>query len=351
MSFFTTATIGFSLLMTLASCKIKSQTNKQGYVLGDSNDIEIYKESSSKSATKTVSSVALIVTTMNSGKKKFCTGSLIKHEGQIGIITNFHCFANASEDGKVESFFFTEACTTTKIYFEFTKADHDKAVGHACKVGTLVGDHDGDLAFFELEDEESILTKRQALKFSEEENVDGVEAEIFHHPDIPENYVSVGDEGISMPAMAVTRKNCKVNHRYATKEWPLDPTLPFSIKHTCDLIHGSSGSPLLSTASGKILGINWGGIEIEYKKGIDTSNAATSADYVTAFLEGKTAQVRRHAEDVTAMEIKNQSKKEKAGLLTGAKSCATIAIRQHSTALLFLLFPIFVLIRRRRVSI
>ena len=56
--------------------------------------------------------------------------------------------------------------------------------------------------------------------------------------------------------------DCKVIGPFDVSEWDLDRTLPFSLRHTCDLIHGSSGSGLIDAKTGKVLGVNWGGIKI-----------------------------------------------------------------------------------------
>src|SRR5690606_36021161 len=90
-----------------------------------------------------------------------------------------------------------------------------------------------------------------------------------------------------LPAASITDNDCRTLGGFAVDEWNLDRTLPFSIKHTCDLLHGSSGSALVDIETEKILGVNWGGIKIQYGDKSETVNAATAAPYVIAFLTNK----------------------------------------------------------------
>jgi hypothetical protein len=130
---------------------------------------------------------------------------------------------------------------------------------------------------------------------------------------------------------------------FAVSEWDLDRTLPYSLRHTCDLIHGSSGSGLIDAKTGKILGVNWGGIKISLDAGVRTDNVATRAKYAQAFLnnsvedEVKLAAERKSSADAVASKgeggaIKGkgqnaaQAVRDKCGVVGGARAGALMAL-------------------------
>jgi hypothetical protein len=116
---------------------------------------------------------------------------------------------------------------------------------------------------------------------------EGRKAYIVHYPDIPENLEAINPAAARLPVAAVTTQDCKVSGLFDPAEWDLDRTLPYSLRHTCDLIHGSSGSALVDAQTSTLIGVNWGGIKITYSSGTRVDNVATRIDFVKAFLENR----------------------------------------------------------------
>ncbi len=105
------------------SCKRGAAVREQGYIIGSTNDIEMFNAGSSSAEVRdTFKSTVLISTLLITKKRKFCSGSIINAdpggapEG-IRVLTNFHCFAATSEGGKVSKRFLPEACASTQIFF------------------------------------------------------------------------------------------------------------------------------------------------------------------------------------------------------------------------------------------
>lgn len=336
----------------LPACKRSLVKNEQGYIVGGTDDIEAFNPgTSSEQFRESFKSTVLLSTLLITKKRKFCSGSMIntdpdgKPEG-LRILTNFHCFASTSESGKVSENFLPEACASTQVFFNVAGSTYTEAIGRKCKVGSLMGDHEGDIAVFELEGE--IPEGYGPLKLWPAEDIPtNRKAFLIHHPDIAENFVPVGTTGISLPAASITSEDCKTLGEFSTEEWVLDTTLPYSFKHSCDLVHGSSGSALIDVDSNMILGVNWGGIEIKYKNKNQVVNAATRSSYIQAFLNGDVKRLKeeskREASEASAERAKDA--KNQKNYLNKVKACGVIATGSGGYGLLAaLLLPLVIVL-------
>jgi len=242
-------------------------------------------------------SSVLVATWLAEGRVKFCSGSLVKGEpghAPLRVLTNHHCFANVSEDGESSADLLPDSCTRTKVYLGFTAKDSASAKMVGCRPGSLRTNFDGDLAVFTLS-EELPATYRPFTIWDGDVAPVGRKAMIIHYPDVPEKMAIPRGERVKLPTAAVTKANCEVLGTFTKSEWSLERSLPFSLRHTCDLIHGSSGSALIDVETGKILGVNWGGIKIRYANEIRTTNVATQANYVQAFLNDDSVRLTQIA--------------------------------------------------------
>jgi hypothetical protein len=321
-------------------CKAKRllQTSTTAYIIGPS-DIQSLSDSSRENVPQeAMKADVLLATKLASRKTKFCSGSLIDPQtpgGPMRILTNHHCFAVADENGKAQKNLLTEACVATKVYFGFEVSKPDAAFEASCVPGSLRTDYNGDLAVFSISAE--LPAKYQPLKFYSGPN-HGIDrsAIIVHHPDI-EEYSRVPPGGsVRLPTAAITKNDCKVLGLFDTSEWELDRTLPYSLRHTCDLIHGSSGSALVDRETGTIIGVNWGGIKISQGSETRVENVATRGDYALAFVndslesfvKGNPAlrpQVGGVA-DASPKSEENNEKKPKKNIVSGitGHACGTL---------------------------
>jgi hypothetical protein len=273
---------------TWVGCKAKKllQTSTTAYIIGPS-DIQSLSDSTRESVPQeAMKADVLLATRLVSRKTKFCSGSLIEPQtpgGPMRVLTNHHCFAASDENGKALKNILSEACVATKVYFGFEASKPEAAFETACVPGSLRTDYNGDLAVFSLTSEPP--SKYQPLKFFSGANHGiGRSAIIVHHPDV-EEYSRVPPGGsVRLPTAAVTKTDCKVLGLFDSSEWELDRTLPFSLRHTCDLIHGSSGSALVDRETGTLIGVNWGGIKISQGSDTRVENVATRGDYALAFV-------------------------------------------------------------------
>ncbi len=346
--------------LAASGCKQGFQVSTTAYVVGPTVDIiSIDKPTVEKIDPDVLNASVMIATRLESKRVKFCSGTLIGPEtGADGyrVLSNHHCFAVADADGKATQAMIPEACKGTTAYFGFLRGQAGEATPVACKPGSLRTNFDGDLSVFTLASKPP--EKHRPIVINEKE--DGLEnraALIVHYPDVDAEMEVPPDGGPKLPTAAATLNDCKVVGPFAVSEWDLDRTLPFSFRHTCDLIHGSSGSGLIDAKTGKLLGVNWGGIKISYDDGVRTDNVATRARYVLAFLNGtvedemKQIEARRQSADAVA------STKAEGGELKGRtqtvaenvkKRCGVVAehpARSHALALVLALLAPFCVLR------
>jgi hypothetical protein len=166
---------------------------------------------------------------------------------------------------------------------------------------------------------------------------------VVHYPDVETSRKTPGAGIPALPVAAYTNNDCRISGPFTEQEVGLDRTLPFGLRHTCDLIHGSSGSALLDPVTGMIYGVNWGGIQINTGTGIRTDNVATGAPSVLAFLEGAAKEAllnKNNAETggLTAIGKNGSSEVNQKGEDSGSresdqskKGCGVISSYQDTT--------------------
>lgn len=295
-----TALIG--LILPVSACKRPAvEVGTTAYIVGPTNDIRPAggaEEDRGDGITAELKNAAVLIATRLQDKRvKFCSGTLVAPEegGQtLRILTNHHCFAVPGADGKATRTLLVEACSFSTVYFGFLAGMTQTAEAVGCQPGSLRTSFEGDLAVFTLAHNPQAKFQPLALWQGEDGPV-GRQAAIVHYPDVEAQAETPPDGGPKLPTAAITVTDCQVSGVFATSEWELDRTLPFSLRHTCDLIHGSSGSGLIDVQTGTLLGVNWGGIKITYDDGVRVDNVATKASFAQAFLDGREDEIVRES--------------------------------------------------------
>lgn len=269
-----------AMLATFSACKQKLAVQKTAYILGandivtvnDKNDIPAIRKSS-----------VLIATKLTNGSSRFCSGAMIKDmQQELHIVTNHHCFSEEDEKGNAKVELLPQACVETLIHFDFIEGNNRKSQAVKCLPNSLRSDPRIDVAVFKLS--ESPPPDHQVLEFYTGDSA-GRRAIIFHYP-ARVNGSALDSNNISLPLGALTSNDCRVLGPFNSDEVALDPILGASLRHTCDLDHGSSGSALIDLETSKVIGVNWGGVTIDQKdRGINRKdNTATRSDIAQAFL-------------------------------------------------------------------
>ena len=333
-----------------SACRAQREITRPGYIVGPTNDIERLTDTDVKDidvpaavlARATKASI-LTVTELRNGKQKYCSGSLIegRNAGDMPrIITNHHCFAQKIE-GTNRSLpdIVPEACEETTVYFDFSLAE--EPLTRKCESGSLVTNFTADFAVFSLDEE--LPEGYEPFQIWDGEVPPNRSAFIIHHPSAAESKQGRESEemlkgtGVYFPKKAITVNNCKVLGRFREDFWALNPNLPFGLRHTCDLVQGSSGSGLVDVTSGKLLGVNWGGITLTVNKVERKDNVASSAKFLRECVASDNCTVTSPPMPPLKHDF---------------LACAHIA--GHAAAgkalLLLLLIPLFVAARRRLSS-
>jgi hypothetical protein len=275
-------------LTVLQGCQIPKEKQKShtSYIIGDDNIKPLDDQTASATTQMVMNSAVLIVTTMKKTTFKYCSGVLTKGvaDGGIQVLTNHHCFAQIGENGEVSRALDPDACNETNVYFGYTLSNSADAVKIPCLKNSLVTDPEGDIAMFHLETPPPIEATTLELwkdPIPEDERV----AVVIHYPnhEIAEGTTALGLKSV-IPTASITSDNCITKGMFPRASWGLEPRIRFVLRHTCDLIHGSSGSALVDAKTSKILGINWGGIKMQDPENPSTDNVATTSLYVQAFL-------------------------------------------------------------------
>jgi hypothetical protein len=357
----------------VAGCKKRPrliERSPTAYIIGPNNIVPVDDSVTSEVTAEPVKASVLIATRLQNKRVKFCSGSLIAADhaeggdAKLRVLTNHHCFATTDDEGKAKPQIMPEACGGTSVYFGFAPRLDDAAEASQvrCAPGSLRTDFEGDLAVFTLEENPPAAAGYRPVTIWDGEDVPvDRQAFIIHYPDIADQLALPPGGKVKLPTAQATLDDCRVLGGYDVSEWDLDRTLPYALRHTCDLIHGSSGSGLFDRETGKLLGVNWGGLKVSYGGGTRTDNVATRASYVLAFLsfntaaavEQATAQKSSHAAAATQ---RNGSVKDKSvGAAEAArKQACGVAARGASTRgwpVLFMLAAplIFLSLPRRRL--
>ena len=259
------------------------------YVIGPTNDIvSVTGENSSTIPADIFNATGLIVTRLQGDKVKYCSGALAAPEtpgGNPRVVTNHHCFAQTDERGLSSDLLLVEACTGTEIYLGFAPVTGTAPQRGTCMPGSLRTNATMDLAVFTLS--KPLPEGHQPLSIWEgDQSLEGRPAMIVHYPDVEQNLAVPPGQKTKLPMASLTQANCVISGVFGPEEWELDRSLPYGLRHSCDLIHGSSGSPLIDVATKKIVGINWGGIKIKDNGPEKIDNVATRAIFLTQFLSG-----------------------------------------------------------------
>jgi V8-like Glu-specific endopeptidase len=295
----------FAAACAVWGCKITSRPlfKSAGYIIGDTNDIKpLDKTNASSVSQKHLNAAVVLATILDGGKRKFCSGTLIGPENgkqNLRVITNYHCFSSEEETDErvLQDISLTDTrCENTKVFFGFVKDQIEQREMSACAPGSMRFDAEADLAIFE-------ITQNPSSKFSPAEVFSGDEVpagrvvSIVHFPSIDnsssDSLVFEKTVGFKLPVAQLTVDNCTTLGYFPASEWYLDPTLKMGIKHTCDQKKGSSGSSLWDKETDTILGVNWGGISLNYKDPprVEQFNVATEAKYLRAFIANDTNAV------------------------------------------------------------
>lgn len=284
-------TVSLLICSTLISCKKPSlQAGRTAYIVGPTNDIvSMRSEKTDEVDADVLSSAVLIVTQTDGDKVKFCSGTLIDSEisgERLRVLSNHHCFAQIGDNQLASETLMVGACTDTKVYLGFLPDQTANAFVSACEPGSLKTNFNGDLSVFTLSSEVPPNFKPVSLYDGQDQGI-GRRALIVHYPNIEENLETPRGGKVELPTAALTINDCRVLGEFDPIEWSLDRSLPISLRHSCDLIHGSSGSGLIDAETGKLLGVNWGGIKVSYSDRERVDNVATKAKFVEAFLAGR----------------------------------------------------------------
>ena len=264
---------------------------------------------------KILNASVLISTRLGPTDVKFCSGTLIPSDqpgGNLRVLTNHHCFAEVDEEGIATSELLPEACVDTKIYLGFFSGQTRSSTIVDCLPGSLRTSMDGDLSVFRLATQVPDQFQPMTLG-SSNTNLAGRQALIVHYPDIKSAKVESPTGGPKLPVAQVTRDNCKVLGNFPIGHWQFDRSLPYSLRHTCDLTHGSSGSGLIDAATGQLIGVNWGGIKINEDGKTEAINVATGITFVNAFLNFNTAKIEQQAASALAASDLDAKKHQKTG--------------------------------------
>lgn len=332
------------VILLSGACRAQREISQPGYIIGPTNDIVRLSDADANSIEipkdvleKAVRASILTVTNLSSGKQKYCSGSLIagKHAGDLPrIVTNHHCFAKKIKNTDRSSpEIIPEACAETSVYFDFSVSE--EPLVRRCKRGSLITNFAADLAMFSIDEE--LPDDYEPLNVWDGEVPANRSSFIIHHPSAEESGQGQESEqvlkelGAYFPKKAITVDNCRVLGRFEEDFWHLNNNLPFGLRHTCDLVQGSSGSGLIDVESGELLGVNWGGITLTINKVSRKDNVASSATYLSEFIDSS---------NITAPPIPSKKK--------DAVACASItAATGAQPALLLLLAPLLAVLLRR----
>lgn len=312
-------------VLAFVACKPKLDLDpRRGYIIGANN---MEKASSANTAgvpAQNKRSFVLISTTKADQTMKFCSGVIVDSEtagGPLRVMANHHCFADEDSSGKVSQTIFAEACIKTKIYLGYY-ADQLKTVTSAnCKPGSLRTNFPADLSILTLDSK----VDAEPLHFAAPENVFNRKAYVVHFPDVPEDYVASSGGGLNLPVAVITKDDCASQDAFPVTDWGLDPSLPMGVRHTCDIIHGSSGSALVDANTNEILGIDWGGIKIKRDGQDQTYNVATRAEFGTMMMLKQEDKINQFYADARqkAADAKSDDSDKSAGLAGCSAKAAT----------------------------
>ncbi len=329
-----------ALLMTSA-CKNdpNGRKSESSYVIGNDDIQPLDADAAKKIDPAVINASVLIVSVFDEKIVKFCSGVMVQGEtlDRPQILTNHHCFAEENAEGAITKNVHPDACHKTKVYFGHTIAASNKAVSVPCLEDSLVTDPIADIAKFRLaapppESARTLELWTDPIPSEERKAV------VVHYPNRHSQMpLTEFEAAAKLPSASLTITDCVVKGPFPEETWDVESELPFALRHTCDLVHGSSGSALVDLETSKILGINWGGIKLEFERDATIDNVATHSHYVQALLEDRLDQYRTTILDRGAGGLNNvgssanalpaaerYQKKTATGNKTADNKCSTI---------------------------
>ena len=334
----------------LLACKPIKDVETAGYIIGE-NDIEVIKTKESDIKESILQASVVLTTEVDKNNRKFCSGTLVEgDQGTMRILTNHHCFVNDQNEGNSAELM-AGHCKSTVVYFNFYQDRKDQRIIRGCAFGSFRSFKEWDLAVFAL-DRNPPENFAPAPLGTDEDVKPGDEAMIVHFPFVDKadplylekTFLEPTSE-IRIPYAQVTDKNCVIEGYFPKDQWSLDPTLPFSKKHTCDQKKGSSGSALWHKATGKVTGVNWGGIKLSYENRLerDIHNVATRMKVVKAFLNNETIESEVLEQDAPPSGVVETEAKSESML-----SCGIVGLGSESQVALLFLIGLWPLAIRRK---
>ncbi|MCX6118015.1 MAG: trypsin-like peptidase domain-containing protein [Proteobacteria bacterium] len=274
-------------LGNVCSCKRKSMTpSYQGFVIGNDDIVRVENSGIPESYRNSVEATGSIISMDATSKKNhYCTGALIAPaEGQIlqRVIANAHCFAASADPQNALA---PWACNDTRIIFGIKFDDLSKFRIGRCKAGSLRVDSKADIAIFDLA--EPLDAGVIPFVISGENKPVGTLAYVVHHPVIDKNMVTPQGMNFKVPSSVLTQENCALQLKEELSRGG-DDLFAYDLAHSCDIIAGSSGAPIISQATHEIIGLNWGGIEWGGNGSELKENRAISSGYLKAFVDNNT---------------------------------------------------------------
>ncbi|NDE16114.1 hypothetical protein EBZ80_14400 [bacterium] len=300
--------VTFLFCVAIASCKpaIVHKLTTAAYIIGPDNiqrvdrhePASVMNTAPNEELIKSVAATAvLIVSPMTTGETRFCSGNIYKRPSGPVVLTNRHCFAPDKEHSAESNGVDPWACEKTQIYRAFDPVTALPSVRNSCLRGSLTVNPLVDLAWFKLDgpgtepdapDAPDALPKGLELRPKDPQPADRIGALIVHFPDVESQRVRMDlnkfpGAPMTIPRISLTWEDCKTAGYFRVETYSVDPSLPYSIRHTCDMIKGSSGSSLVDATTGESLGVNWGGIKFGDGDG-EVYNIATRATMAASFL-------------------------------------------------------------------
>lgn len=283
----------------IASCKWNSPApNFQGYILG-SDDLTASDDSTieySHVNPEHVRATGVIHSVDSARNSHFCTGFLLPAASpgkNPRIVSNYHCFTNPADTPETLA---NWACKQTKIYLGHRIDESTSLFVGGCQSDSLRGDFKADIAVFELSSTVPEDIKPFTLQKKPQQPI--ADAYVIHHPLIATHMVAPMGELTKMPTSAISRKNCATALPHEERKIRPDSAFTHDVSHTCDIIEGSSGAPIIDASSGEVVAVNWGGID--WGSGEPAiENRAVNASWVEAFLNGTLASFEEQRTEVT----------------------------------------------------
>ena len=352
------------IILKILSCKKNLQFNYSGFIIGDTYDIRpITKEDivSEDIIHKAFYASVLIETKLKNKQRKLCSGVLgvidnVAIYSSPVIITNYHCFLSISSTQKnpILGNIIAEACHNTYVYFGVYKNNIDNIMQLTCDPKTFRFSKEGDIALFQTK--EPIPDQFKPIKITQSQNLLDYTNKpiIIVHYSLanPQSMIETKNFGY-LPYASLTSHNCQTSQLFPKQLWYAYLPIQHSVEHTCDILEGSSGAGLININSKELIGINWGGIEIQVSNNVQAINGATRSDFILALLTNQIDAIKiKESEYYDNQSQNNQNTKNK--LIKCATCCITTNINTlyHSVAsmILFIIPVLYLLIFRKSKS-